>query len=93
MKEIKMPSDKMHEDYYVWLTVVRSCGIAYGINEPLLIYRLASNSKSSNRFKSAKMLFNTYRAVGYNMFSSIILVFIYSMHSMTKRVNIKHSQG
>lgn len=91
MKEIKMPNDKMHEDYYVWLMVVRSCGVAYGINEPLLIYRLCANSKSSNRLKSAKMLYNSYRAVGYNPIMAGFFVFRYTFHSVSKRRNIHGS--
>lgn len=88
MKTIEMPNDKMHEDYFVWLNVVRSCGIAYGINEPLLIYRLCANSKSSNRVKSAKMLFNSYRAVGYNFAVSGFFVFRYMFYSIFKRIRI-----
>lgn len=92
MKGIKMPNDKMHEDYYVWLTVVKECGVAYGINEPLLIYRLCANSKSSNRFKSAIMLFNSYRAVGYRMVISCLLVFRYMFYSVGKRRKIYRSE-
>lgn len=91
MKGIKMPNDRMHEDYYVWLTVVRECGVAYGINEPLLVYRLCANSKSSNRIKSAKMLFNSYRAVGYNPLTAALLMFRYTFHSVSKRRNIYQS--
>lgn len=91
MKNIKMPSDKMHEDYYVWLRVVKECGVAYGINEPLLIYRLCSNSKSSNRIKSAKMLFNAYRAVGYNPIVSTFYTLRYTFHSVSKRRNVYKS--
>ena len=91
MKEIQMPNDKMHEDYFVWLTVLRKYGVAYGINEPLLIYRLCANSKSSNRMKSAKMLFNSYRAVGYSRVSSAFLVFRYLFHSVSKRQNVYKS--
>lgn len=93
MKEIKMPSDKMHEDYFVWLTVLREHRIAYGINEPLLVYRLCTNSKSSNRIKSAKMLFNSYRAVGYRIFGAGVLTFIYMFHSLSKRASIKRFAG
>ena len=89
MKGVKMPNDRMHEDYYVWLTVVRSCGIAYGINEPLLIYRLCENSKSSNRLKSAGMLFNAYRAVGYNLIVAGVYTLRYTAHSISKRRNIR----
>ena len=91
MKGIQMPGDQMHEDYFVWLTVVRECGVAYGINEPLLIYRLCTNSKSSNRFKSARMLFNSYRAVGYSRIVSGFFVFRYLFHSIVKRKNIYQS--
>lgn len=90
MKGLKMPSDKMHEDYYVWITVLRKYGYAYGVNEPLLIYRLSTNSKSSNRFKSAKMIYNTYRAVGYGPVSSALLMLRYTIHSVSKRYKINH---
>ena len=91
MKGIKMPSDKMHEDYFVWLTVLREYGIAYGINEPLLIYRMCENSKSSNRIKSAVMLYHSYRAVGYNVITSGWFTFRYMFHSVSKRYGIYHS--
>jgi teichuronic acid biosynthesis glycosyltransferase TuaG len=91
IKNIKMPSDKMHEDYFVWLTVLRQHSTAYGINEPLLIYRLRTNSKSSNRFRSAKMLFNTYHAVGYCAVSAGFLTFRYMFYSVAKRKNIYSS--
>jgi teichuronic acid biosynthesis glycosyltransferase TuaG len=91
MKSIKMPNDKMHEDYFVWLTVLRECGIAYGINEPLLVYRMCANSKSSNRLKSAKMLFNSYCAVGYTSVVAGFFVFRYMFHSIKRRWNIHAS--
>lgn len=92
MKSIKMPNDSMHEDYFVWLTILKSHSCAYGINEPLLIYRLSNNSKSSNRIKSAKMIYNTYRAVGYSRFISFCLTLRYSIHSITKRSKIYKSK-
>lgn len=92
MKGVKMPSDKMHEDYFVWLTVVREYGVAYGINEPLLVYRLCANSKSSNRFKSAKMLYNSYRAVKYNLLLAGYFTLRYVFHSVKKRYFIYRSK-
>jgi teichuronic acid biosynthesis glycosyltransferase TuaG len=90
MKSLKMPNDEMHEDYYIWLTVLRGGGYACGVNEPMLIYRLSANSKSSSRIKSAKMLYNTYRAVGYSSVSSVFLVGGYFWHSVSKRYKIKN---
>lgn len=93
MKQIKMPSDKMHEDYYVWLTILKKEKYAYGLDEPLLIYRMSKNSKSSNRFKSARMSYNTYHAVGYNKVFSFMLTMRYAIHSITKRYKIKNERG
>ena len=58
--------DGMHEDFAIWLGITREGKDAYGIDEPLLIYRLAKSSKSSNKIKAAKMNWNTYRYVGLN---------------------------
>lgn len=88
MKEIAMPGDGMHEDYFVWLTVLREGGVAYGINEPLLIYRLSAHSKSAGRIKSAGMLFRSYRAVGYGPVTAGCLTLRYTIHSVTKRSRI-----
>lgn len=88
MKNIKMPGDKIHEDYFVWLTILRKYNVAYGINEPLLIYRLCKKSKSSNRVRSAKMLFLTYRKVGYGFINSLVMVWRYMFFSVNKRYRI-----
>lgn len=92
MKNIKMPNDAMHEDYYVWLTILKEHKYAYGVNEPLLIYRLSETSKSANRIKSAKMLFNSYTAVGYGKIPAFMLMIRYTYHSVTKRYKIKTQQ-
>ncbi len=91
MKKTRMPGDQMHEDYYVWLKLLGEYQYAYGINEPLLIYRLSTNSKSSSRIKSAKMIFNTYNAVGYKKAVSFLLTLRYTIHSVTKRYRINHA--
>lgn len=91
MKKYTMPNDNMHEDYYVWLNILKSEKYAYGINEPLLIYRLSKSSKSGSRLKSAKMSYNTYRAIGYNPITTIIRMAIYTKHSFSKRSKIHSS--
>lgn len=93
MKSLKMPGDQMHEDYYIWLNVLKKYKYAYGLNEPLLIYRLSSNSKSSGRVKSAKMIFNTYHAYGYNKITAFLLMLRYSIHSIIKRSKISKSKN
>lgn len=90
IKPILMPADDMHEDYATWLLILKKYKYAYGINEPLLVYRLSENSKSSNRLKSAKMIYKTYRYVGYNAMLSLFLMFRYSFYSIRKRYKVKN---
>ena len=85
------PEGYLHEDYVVWLKILRSVGVAYGLNEPLLVYRIAKGSKSDNRVSSAKMIYNAYRRVDYGVCMSSLLTFRYAFHSIEKRWRILKS--
>ena len=89
IKNIKMPGDYMSEDYYTWLMVLQQIPYAYGINEPLLTYRLSTKSKSSNRLKAARMTYETYKAVGYSKTTSFLLTLRYAVYSIRKRNKIR----
>lgn len=65
-----MKYDGMHENYAVWLQILRDGGKAYGINEPLLKYCLWANSKSSDKKKAAIMTYKIYRYLGLNPLSA-----------------------
>ena len=93
MKRYNMERDDTHEDYVTWLKILKETSFAYGINEPLLIYRLSPNSKSSNRIRSAKMIFQSYRCVGYDPVTSFVLMLQYSLHSIKKRLLIAASKS
>lgn len=67
---IKMEKDNMHEDYAVWLRILKLGVTAYGVNEPLLIYRISRSSKSGNKFKTFKMTYKVFRFVGINPIKS-----------------------
>lgn len=88
MKRFPMRNSKTHEDYGTWLRILRETRAAYGVDEPLLIYRMAQGSKSSNRLKSACMYYLTCRDVGYHIISSIFLTFRYTFFSVWKRWKI-----
>lgn len=62
----KMEGNDMHEDYAVWLRILRTGITAYGVNEPLLIYRIHRNSKSGNKIKTLKMTYRVFRFIGIN---------------------------
>lgn len=77
-------NDDMHEDFACWLRFLREGNVAYGIDEPLLIYRLSANSKSGNKFKAAKMNWNTYKAVGLSSLQAIYYMGWYTVKGITK---------
>lgn len=81
--------DRMHEDFAVWLGILKSGECAYGIDEPLLIYRLSKKSKSGNKFKAAKMNWNTYRYMGLNFFSAFYYECCYIINGLLKYRNLK----
>ena len=84
-----MPDDSMHEDFATWLEVLRKQKYAYGINEPLLIYRLCEKSKSSNKLKAALMTWKVYRHVGLNLAQSVYYMGFYTLKSLKKYTAIK----
>lgn len=81
--------DQMHEDFAIWLKILRSGIKAYGIDEPLLVYRLSSESKSSNKIKAAKMNWNTYREIGLNVFWSCYYECCYIVRGLLKYRHLK----
>lgn len=83
-----MGGDGMHEDYAAWLQILRETRYAYGLNEPLLVYRLRRNSKSGGRLHSAEMIYNSYRYVGYPALQAAALTVRYAKHSLSKRRKI-----
>lgn len=59
-----MHSDTYHEDLINWLEITRDYYEIYGIDEPLLKYRMSANGKSRNRLKSMHMTYKSYREIG-----------------------------
>jgi len=84
------PKGFLHEDYVVWLRILKKYGQAYGLDKPFTVYRLSKESKSANRFSSAFMIFNAYKHVGFNKLSSLLLTLRYAVFSTTKRLRIKY---
>ena len=74
----------MHEDFAIWLRILKDGRKAYGVDEPLLIYRVARSSKSGNKIRAAKMNWNTYRYVGLNLFSAVYYECWYVVRGLLK---------
>ena len=77
-----------HEDFACWLSILKDGGEAYGIDEPLLIYRLQEKSKSSNKIHSAIMNWKTYKISGLNLMERIRYMSFYAIRSMCKYFRI-----
>lgn len=83
-ENIKMENDKIHEDYAVWLRILKTGVIAYGLDEPLLIYRISRTSKSGNKIKTIKMTYNVFRFIGVNPLSSFYFMVRHILGSIKK---------
>lgn len=55
--------DVGHEDYTLWLKILKNVDFAYGINDVLAEYRISSHSVSRNKIKSAAWQWNIYRKI------------------------------
>lgn len=88
LSNIKMEHDNMHEDFLTWLKILKNYKTcAYGINEPLLIYRVSNNSKSGNKIKSAKMTYMVYKNLKLPLIKRIYCMFCYTIRSLKKYKN------
>jgi teichuronic acid biosynthesis glycosyltransferase TuaG len=83
-ENIKMENDEMHEDYAVWLRILKLGITAHGINEPLLIYRISRNSKSGNKIKTIKMTYRVFRFIGINPIGSAYFMMRHVIASVGK---------
>ena len=83
-REFPMCHEDSHEDYIMWLMVLRKYEFACGINEPLLQYRLSATGKSGSKLKSAGMTFKVYRYMGFGLGKSLVLFASYALHGVAK---------
>ena len=79
-----MTEDRLHEDYIAWLSILKEYDKAYGLNEPLLKYRVVKGSKSANKLKSAKMTYGVYRYMGYGRLRALYYFVFYALNGIKK---------
>lgn len=83
-REFPMCHDELHEDYILWLQVLKKYGPAVGIDEPLLKSRMSEKGKSRNKLKSAKMQFGVYRYLGFGWLRSLYYFCNYAIAGVKK---------
>ena len=60
------PADLKRTSRLGMLKILKTGVIAYGVNEPLLIYRISRGSKSGNRLKTVRKTYGVFRLIGIN---------------------------
>ena len=74
-----------HEDYTLWLEILKKIDYAHGIKEPLAKYRVSRKSVSGNKVKSAMWQWKIYREVEkLNIFQSVYYFLQYAYHGVMK---------
>lgn len=75
---------RMHEDFASWLRMLRGGAKAYGIDEPMLIYRVSRGSVSGNKSKAAAMTWRVYRNIGLSLPECVYYFCCYAVRSLKK---------
>ena len=83
-REFYMSHAELHEDYILWLQVLKKHGAAVGINEPYLHCRLSEGGKSRDKLKSARMQYGVYRYMGFGRIKSLYYLFSYADNGVKK---------
>ena len=83
-REFPMDHEDSHEDYILWLRILRKYGAARGIDAPLLRYRLSNTGKSGSKLHSAAMTFKVYRYMGFSLPRSLLCFGSYAFHGVKK---------
>lgn len=76
--------DGMHEDYAMWLSILRDEPYAYAVPRPLTVHRMTSGSKSSNKIQAARMNYRTLRHVGVGWLAALSKMVQYATRNFRK---------
>ena len=81
---------QMNEDSMYWIELLKKCKYAYGNSESLAIYRIVEKSKSKNKIKSAKYMWNIYRKkCNIGFIKSVYYLLRMTIYSIRKYSNVK----
>ena len=77
--------DFYHEDYVLWMELLRVCPIAFGDQKVLMHYRQVTGSRSNKKGNAAKERWNTYRkALKLNVVTSAWAFVRYALNGVMK---------
>ncbi len=79
-----MVRDDLHEDYIMWLEILKEGHVCMGVNEPYLKSRMSEGGKSRDKRKSAAMTFGVYRYMGMGLLKSCYYFICYAVNGFLK---------
>ena len=80
-----MPDIPKRQDWGLWLDFLKEVDYAYGIKQPLAIYRMRENSVSSGKFSLIPHVWKVYRKVEkLNFFYSLYLINCWAFEGFKK---------
>ena len=86
-----MPSIRKRQDWCLWIDIIRKTGAAYGLREPLALYRVRQGSISSNKKEMLRYNHAVYHEVLHfnSMFSWVILGGYFMPYYFYKKIKQK----
>ena len=88
-REFPMEHDDAHEDYILWLRILKKYGDAVGLKEPYLKYRLSASGKSGHKWHSARMTYRVYRYLGMKPLQACACFIAYAFNGFRKYYRMK----
>lgn len=85
IQKFRFTTQFFHEDYAMWLGMLRSGYRAAGVTEVLVDYRLHRNSRAANKFRAARNRWEIYRSMmGLSVGKSLSCLLHYSLSGIRK---------
>ncbi|MCH5174396.1 MAG: glycosyltransferase family 2 protein [Prevotellaceae bacterium] len=81
-----MPTIRKRQDWVLFLSILKKCGKAYAVQEPLAIYRKVPGSISSNKINLIKYNAKVYKeAFGYSNFMAYMYLSVFFFPTYFKK--------
>jgi len=80
-----MPALKKRQDWGLWLAILKKIDFAYGIHQPMAVYRMRKNSVSRSKLKLIPYVWKVYRDVEkLSLIRSFYLLNLWSLNGFKK---------
>lgn len=89
--KVLMPLIRKRQDWGLFMSILRTCKVAYGMKEPLAYYRMGQQSLSKNKWSLVKYNLAVYKKVlGWSYIRSLLFFLFVYMPCFSFKVWLKH---